>query len=66
MAYQWPKTGTARGNGMLVDEITLDDRDDIHNWTKALNCTVAELSAAMKAVGNSAAKVKAYLAKRLH
>jgi hypothetical protein len=45
------------------DLIAINDPDEVRNWTKALKCTKAELLAAVKKVGPSAKKVRAYLAK---
>lgn len=44
--------------------ISLDEAHEVRSWTQSFNCTEAELRAAVKAVGNSAEAVRAYLASR--
>lgn len=44
--------------------INLEQDYEVRDWTKSLGVTEAELSAAVKAVGNSAEKVREYLNKR--
>ncbi|KAA5953390.1 MULTISPECIES: DUF3606 domain-containing protein [Pantoea] len=43
--------------------ISLSESWEVAYWTKALGVTKAELEAAVKAVGNGTAKVKAHLGK---
>jgi hypothetical protein len=44
--------------------ISLKEDYEVRDWTRSLACTPAELRAAVKAVGNSADKVREFLAKR--
>lgn len=44
--------------------IALEQEHELRYWTKSLDCTPDELRAAVKAVGNSAEKVKEYLNSR--
>lgn len=44
-------------------KISLTQDYEVRDWCKKLGCTEAQLRAAVKAVGNGAAKVKAYLGK---
>jgi hypothetical protein len=44
--------------------INMEQDYEVRDWTKSLGVTEAELSAAVKAVGNSAEKVREYLNKR--
>lgn len=44
--------------------IALNEDYEVRDWTKSLGCTEAQLRAAVKAVGNSADKVREYLAKK--
>ncbi|MDN6888320.1 DUF3606 domain-containing protein [Variovorax sp. CAN2819] len=44
--------------------ISLEEDYEVRDWTKSLGCTPAELREAVKAVGNSAEKVREYLAKQ--
>jgi hypothetical protein len=44
--------------------ISLKEDYEVRDWTRSLACTPAELRAAVKAVGNSANKVREFLAKR--
>jgi hypothetical protein len=44
--------------------ISLEEDYEVRDWTKSLGCTPAELRDAVKAVGNSAEKVREYLAKK--
>lgn len=41
--------------------VSLDEDYEIRDWTKSLGCSEAELRAAVKAVGNSAVRVREYL-----
>lgn len=43
--------------------ISLSESWEVAYWTQALGVTEAQLKAAVKAVGNGTAKVKAYLGK---
>jgi len=43
---------------------SLEEDYEVRDWTKNLGCTPAELREAVKAVGNSAEKVREYLAKK--
>jgi len=43
--------------------ISLDEDYEVRDWTTSLGCTPAQLREAVKAVGNSAEKVRAYLSK---
>lgn len=45
-------------------QISLGEDYEVRDWTKSLGCTEAELRAAVKAVGNSAEKVREYLKKK--
>jgi hypothetical protein len=42
--------------------ISLEEDYEVRDWSKSLGCTPDELRAAVKAVGNSAEKVREYLA----
>jgi hypothetical protein len=44
--------------------ISLEEDYEVRDWTKSLGCTEAQLRDAVKAVGNSADKVREYLAKK--
>jgi hypothetical protein len=44
--------------------IALDEDYEVRDWTKSLGCTEEELRAAVKAVGNSAEKVRDFLSKK--
>lgn len=44
--------------------ISLEQDYEVRDWAKSLGCTEDELRAAVKAVGNSADKVREYLQKR--
>ncbi|RZL87245.1 MAG: DUF3606 domain-containing protein [Variovorax sp.] len=41
-----------------------DEEHEVRSWTESLKCTEEELRAAVKAVGNSAEKVREYLRKK--
>ena len=44
--------------------IALSEPYEVRDWCKSLGCTEAQLRAAVSVVGNSAAKVRAYLGDR--
>lgn len=44
--------------------ISLNEDYEVRDWTKSLGCTEQQLRDAVKAVGNSADKVKEYLSKK--
>lgn len=44
--------------------IALEQEHEVRDWTKSLGCTEAELRAAVKAVGNSADRVRGFLKKK--
>ena len=44
--------------------ISLEQAHELRDWTKSLGCTEQQLRDAVKAVGNSAEAVRAYLAKK--
>lgn len=44
--------------------ISLKEDYEVRDWCKSLGCTPEQLRAAVKAVGNSAEAVRAYLAKK--
>jgi len=44
--------------------ISLTEDYEVRDWCKSLGCTEAELRAAVKAVGNSAEKVREFLKKK--
>jgi hypothetical protein len=44
--------------------VSLNEDYEIRDWTKSFGCTEDELRAAVKAVGNSAEKVREYLSKK--
>ena len=44
--------------------IFLGEAHKVRSWTQSLNCTEAELRAAVKTVGNSAEAVRAYFSSR--
>ncbi|MDM0116915.1 DUF3606 domain-containing protein [Variovorax sp. J22R133] len=41
--------------------IALGEEHEVRSWTESLKCTEEELRAAVKAVGNSADKVREYI-----
>jgi hypothetical protein len=53
---------TKRG-GQDRNRISLEEDYEVRDWTKSLGCTEDQLRAAVKAVGNSAEAVRAYLSK---
>ncbi len=44
--------------------ISLKEDYEVRDWCQSLGCTPEQLRAAVKAVGNSAAAVREYLAKK--
>jgi hypothetical protein len=42
-------------------DINLEDEGEVEEWCRAFACTAAELSAAVKAMGHSAKRVRVYL-----
>jgi hypothetical protein len=44
--------------------VALDEDYEVRDWCKSLGCTPAALREAVKAVGNSADKVREYLSKK--
>ena len=44
--------------------VSLNEDYEIRDWTKSFGCTEDELRAAVKAVGNSAEKVREYLSNK--
>lgn len=44
--------------------ISLEQAHELRDWTQSLGCTEQQLRDAVKAVGNSAEAVRAYLAKK--
>jgi hypothetical protein len=44
--------------------ISLEQSHELRDWTQSLGCTEQQLRDAVKAVGNSAEAVRAYLAKK--
>jgi hypothetical protein len=42
-------------------DINLENEDEVEEWCRAFACTAAELSAAVKAMGHSAKRVRVYL-----
>ena len=60
------KSATAKKVGTSMDGklIALSEPYEVRDWCKSLGCTEAQLRAAVSAVGNSAAKVRAYLGDR--
>ncbi len=59
------RSSTAAKSATSMDRklIALSEPYEVRDWCKSLGCSEAELKAAVKAVGNSAAKVKAYLSR---
>lgn len=57
------KSATAKKVGTSMDRklIALSEPYEVRDWCKSLGCTEAQLRAAVSAVGNSAAKVRAHL-----
>ncbi|MDM0117640.1 DUF3606 domain-containing protein [Variovorax sp. J22R133] len=43
--------------------IALGEEHEVRSWTESLKCTEEELRAAVRAVGNSADKVREYLSR---
>ena len=43
------------------DLINVNDEDELRNWSRSLNKTSDEIKAAVRVVGNSAARVREYL-----
>ena len=60
-----PAKKAATPKGMAQDRklIALTEPYEVRDWCKSLGCTEPELAAAVKAVGHSATKVRAYLQK---
>jgi hypothetical protein len=58
MADEKDKTGTPDN-----DLINLNQSYEVRHWRKALGCTETQLRASVAAVGNSARKVREFLAK---
>jgi len=56
-------TDNTKQTGLDRKLISLEEDYEVRDWTKSLGCTEAELREAVKAVGNSAEKVREYLAK---
>ncbi|RZL89678.1 MAG: DUF3606 domain-containing protein [Variovorax sp.] len=44
--------------------IALGEGHEVRSWTQSLGCTEAQLREAVKAVGNSADKVREYLSRK--
>lgn len=57
-------TDDMKQTGLDRKLISLEEDYEVRDWTKSLNCTPAQLREAVKAVGNSADKVREYLAKK--
>ena len=55
---------TPKKTGLDRKLISLTEPHEVRSWTQALDCTEAELQAAVKAVGHSAEKVREYLKKK--
>jgi len=56
-------TDNTKQTGLDRKLISLEEDYEVRDWTKSLGCTEAKLREAVKAVGNSAEKVREYLAK---
>jgi len=54
----------AKQTGLDRKLISLEEDYEVRDWTKSLGCTEEQLRAAVKAVGNSAERVREYLAGR--
>ena len=54
----------SKRGGADRSRISLEQDYEVRDWSKSLGVTEAELTAAVKAVGNSAEKVKEYLGQR--
>ena len=54
----------SKRGGADRSRINLEQDYEVRDWSKSLGVTEAELTAAVKAVGNSAEKVKEYLRQR--
>ena len=59
-----PKVATKTSGAMDRKLIALSQPYEVRDWCKSLGCTEAELTAAVQAVGHSAAKVRVYLKER--
>lgn len=55
-------TDNTKQTGLDRKLIALNEDYEVRDWTKSLGCTEEQLRAAVKAVGNSAEKVREYLA----
>jgi hypothetical protein len=55
---------TKRSDAADRNRISLSDDYEVRDWTKSLGVTKEELTAAVKAVGNSTDKVREYLKKQ--
>jgi hypothetical protein len=55
-------TDNTKATGLDRKLISLEEDYEVRDWSKSLGCTPDELRAAVKAVGNSAEKVREYLA----
>ena len=54
----------SKTGGQDRKRISLTEDYEVRDWAKKFGCTEAELRAAVKAVGDSAEKVEAYLKSR--
>ncbi len=54
----------SKRGGADRSRISLEQDYEVRDWTKSLGVTQAELTAAVKAVGNSVEKVREYLKKK--
>lgn len=57
-------TDNTKQTGLDRKLISLEEDYEVRDWTQSLGCTPGELREAVKAVGNSAEKVREYLAKK--
>lgn len=57
-------TDDAQKTGLDRKLISLEEDYEVRDWTTSLGCTPAQLREAVKAVGHSAEKVRAYLGKK--
>jgi len=55
-------TDNKKQTGLDRTLISLNEDYEIRDWTKSLDCSEEQLRAAVEAVGNSAEKVREYLA----
>jgi hypothetical protein len=59
-----PMSDNTSKTGLDRKLISLEEDYEVRDWTKSLGCTEPQLREAVKAVGNSAEKVREYVSKK--